>query len=63
MKNLKPFIGFFFALGIFVFTMVMASTIRQYLSFRTDVGFLQFKQQVVTNKYRMFSFMSTFSRF
>ncbi|MGC4041521.1 MAG: DUF2306 domain-containing protein [Flavobacterium sp.] len=36
---------------VFFFSALMLSTIRQYFSFQTNVGFLKFKQEVISNKY------------
>ena len=41
---------------VFIFSILMMNTIRQYFSFKTDVGFLQFKQEVVNNQYWIFFF-------
>ena len=48
---MKTFVNIFLILAIFVFSILMLNTISQYFSFKTDVGFLQFKQKVVTNQY------------
>lgn len=47
-KSISGLIGVFL---VFLFSVLMLSTIRQYFSFQTNVGFLKFKQEVVNNKY------------
>ena len=47
-KSISGLIGI---LLVFFFSVLMLSTIRQYFSFQTNVGFLKFKQDVITNKY------------
>jgi len=45
-----------------VFSIVIANTISQYIGFKTDVGFLKFKQEVITNKYwKLFFYIHIFS--
>jgi len=41
---------------VFIFSMLMLNTIRQYSSFETNVGFLRFKQNVIGNKYWLLFF-------
>lgn len=45
-----------FILGIFIFSAIIINTIKQYVGFKTDIGFLKFKQDVIGNKYWMFCF-------
>ncbi len=48
--------------SLFVFGLLMLNTIRLYTSFKTDVGFLQFKQDIVHNPYwRVFFYIHVFS--
>lgn len=36
---------------VFIFSVLMLSTISQYLTFQTNIGFLKFKQNIIDNKY------------
>ncbi len=53
---LKKIGGAFAILLVFVFSVLMLNTIRQYDTFQTNVGFLNFKQQVVNNKFWLWFF-------
>ena len=53
---MKTIINIILILAVFVFSIVMLNTISQYFSFKTDVGFLQFKQKVVTNPFWLIFF-------
>ncbi len=47
---------------VFIFSMLMLNTIRQYSSFETNVGFLRFKQNVIGNKnWLLFFYIHIFS--
>jgi len=41
---------------VFILSVVMLNTIRQYSSFETNVGFLKFKQNVIGNRYWLLFF-------
>lgn len=41
---------------VFIFSVVMLNTIRQYSTFETNVGFLKFKQNIIGNKYWLLFF-------
>ncbi len=51
MKTIKLILEILGVLAVFTFSVLMLSTISQYLSFETNVGFLQFKQQIVGSKF------------
>ncbi|MDB5012279.1 MAG: uncharacterized protein JWQ25_481 [Daejeonella sp.] len=50
-ETVKSISGLVGILLVFVFSVLMLNTIKQYFSFQTDVGFLKFKQEVINNKY------------
>ena len=52
-KSISGLIG---VLLVFLFSILMLSTIRQYFSFQTNIGFLKFKQDVIRNKYWLLFF-------
>lgn len=50
-KSLKIILNIIAIFAVFLFGILMLNTIAQYFSFRTDIGFLQFKQKVIHNQY------------
>lgn len=50
-SHIKIILKLLVALTLVLSGLLMLNTIKQYASFRTDTGFLRFKQQVVRNKY------------
>ncbi|RZJ72502.1 DUF2306 domain-containing protein [Flavobacterium sp.] len=50
-RTIKLVLEILGVLTVFTFSILMLSTISQYLSFETNIGFLQFKQQIVGSKF------------